>query len=139
VADALNGIRLPLNGSKVLVAGVAYKRNVDDIRESPALDLLSLLKARGAEVSYSDPHVPVLAGQVWENGADLTHVDLGAAAPGAYDCVVIVTDHSRFDYDDLQRAAKVVVDTRNAIPSPGPHVVRLGAPRPIARDTAVTV
>src|SRR5688500_2172150 len=74
VADALNGIRLPLNGSKVLVAGVAYKRNVDDIRESPALDLLTLLRERGAELSYSAPHVPHLAGALWANGVDLTNV-----------------------------------------------------------------
>jgi UDP-N-acetyl-D-glucosamine dehydrogenase len=140
VADALNAIRLPLNGSRVLVAGVAYKRNVDDIRESPALDLLALLKARGAAVAYSDPHVPVLAGRHWDGGVDLEHVELAAVAPGAYDCIVIVTDHQRFDYDALQRGAKVVVDTRNAIKTPGPQVVRLGAPRPVAEAaTALAV
>jgi len=132
VAEALNRERLPLNGSRVLVAGVAYKRDVDDIRESPALDLLALLQARGAVLAYSDPHVPTLSARAWPQGVDLQHVDLESAPPGAYDCIVIVTDHSRFDYDGLQRAAKVVVDTRNAIARPGPNVIRIGAPRPPA-------
>jgi UDP-N-acetyl-D-glucosamine dehydrogenase len=130
VADALNTLRLPLNGSRVLLAGVSYKRNVDDIRESPALDLLALLGTRGATVAYSDPHVPKLSGLQWPGGVDLQHVDLASVAPDAYDCIVVVTDHSAFNYDDVQRAAKVVVDTRNAIASPGPTVIRLGAPRP---------
>jgi UDP-N-acetyl-D-glucosamine dehydrogenase len=129
VADALNSVKRPLNGSKVLIAGVAYKRDVDDIRESPALDLLHLLQERGVELSYSDPHVPKLSGKLWQNGVNLTHVDLTAAADGEYDCIVIATDHSQFDYDRIQRAGKVIVDTRNAIRTPGPHVLRLGGPR----------
>jgi UDP-N-acetyl-D-glucosamine dehydrogenase len=139
VSDALNSVRLPLNGSRVLVAGVSYKRDVDDIRESPSLDLLGLLQARGAVLSYSDPHVPALPGRLWQNGIDLEHVDLADAAEGSYDCIVIVTDHSQFDYDRIQRAGKVVVDTRNAIASPGPNVLRLGAPRTSAQEAAVAV
>ena len=139
IADALKSVRLPLNGSRVLVAGVSYKRDVDDIRESPALDLLGLLRARGAEVAYSDPHVLKLAGRHWQDGIDLEHVDLNDALPGTYDCIVIVTDHSRFDYDRLQQAAKVVVDTRNAIPDPGPNVTRIGAPRPVAAAETLSV
>ena len=134
IADALNRVRLPLNGSRVLVAGVSYKRDVDDIRESPALDLLTLLQARGAVLSYSDPHVPKLSGHAWQHGVDLQHVDLECVPPEAYDCIVIVTDHARFDYDRLQRAAKVVVDTRNAIARPGPNVTRIGAPRSPAAE-----
>ena len=129
IGEALNKVKRPLNGSKVLVAGVAYKRDVDDIRESPALDLLHLLHERGADLAYSDPFVPSLPGSAWPNGVDLTHVDLSAAAPGEFDCIVVVTDHSSFNYEQLQQAAKVVVDTRNAIASPGAHVVRLGAAR----------
>src|SRR5262245_35095928 len=87
ISDALNGVRLPLNGSRVLIAGVAYKRDVDDIRESPALDLLGLLRERGAELAYSDPHVPTLPGRLWSNGVDLAHVDVTNLAPAAYDCV----------------------------------------------------
>ena len=131
IADALNSIRLPLNGSRVVVVGVAYKKNVDDIRESPALDLLGLLKERGVALSYSDPHVPTLSGSTWLNGIDLTHTDAATVPAGFYDCAVIVTDHDRFDYDRIQQVAKVVVDTRNAIASPGPNVVRLGAPRAV--------
>ncbi len=129
IAEALNGIRLALNGSRILVAGISYKRNVDDIRESPALDLLALLQSRGAVLSYTDPHVPQLAGRHWPGGIDLEHVDLARMRPGAFDCAVVITDHSAFDYDQLQRVATVVVDTRNAIANPGPNVVRLGAPR----------
>jgi len=139
IADALNSVRLPLNGSRVLVAGVSYKRDVDDIRESPAMDLLGLLRARGAEVAYSDPHVPTLSGRHWQDGIDLEHVDLNDALPGTYDCIVIVTDHSRFDYDRLQLAAKVVVDTRNAISAPGPNVTRIGSPRPTPAEAALSV
>jgi UDP-N-acetyl-D-glucosamine dehydrogenase len=129
ISDALNSVRKPLNGSRVLVAGVAYKRDVDDIRESPALDLLSLLDQRGAVLSYWDPHVPKLSGQLWHGGHDMQNLDLAAARPESFDCAVVVTDHSTFDYALLQRIATVVVDTRNAIKSPGPNVVRLGAPR----------
>jgi UDP-N-acetyl-D-glucosamine dehydrogenase len=131
VSEALNKVRLPLNGSRVLLAGVSYKRDVDDIRESPALDLLGLLHERGAIVAYSDPHVPTLSGSHWKDGFDLEHVDLAAVRPGAYDCIVVVTDHSGFNHEQLQSAGKVIVDTRNAIKSPQPHVVRLGAPRPV--------
>ena len=134
VMDALNGIRQAMNGSRILVAGVAYKKDVDDIRESPALDLLALLRERGAELAYSDPHVPTLPARLWPNGVDLEHMDPASVAPGTFDCVVIVTDHSRFNHDDLQLAGKTVVDTRNAIASPQPHVVRLGAPRRLAKE-----
>jgi UDP-N-acetyl-D-glucosamine dehydrogenase len=127
-SDALNSVRLPLNGSRVLVAGVSYKKDVDDIRESPALDVLSLLRERGARLDYTDPHVPALPGGLWK-GVDLEHVDLRSTGAGDYDCVIIVTDHSAFDYDALQRVGKVIVDTRNAIPSPASHVMRLGGAR----------
>jgi UDP-N-acetyl-D-glucosamine dehydrogenase len=89
--------------------GVAYKRNIEDVRESPALDLLLLLEQRGAHVSYSDPHVPSLR---------LDGRTLQAEAPAiaaAADCVVIVTDHAAFDYASLVRQAKLIVDTRNAL------------------------
>jgi UDP-N-acetyl-D-glucosamine dehydrogenase len=116
----------------VLLAGVSYKRNVDDMRESPALDVMAHLKARGAEIAYVDPHVPVLRGSMWHGGSDLETIDLASTPTGAFDCVVIVTDHAAFDTTELQRVGTVVVDTRNAIANPGPNVVRLGAPRPAA-------
>ena len=129
MSEALNSVRKPLNGSKVLVAGIAYKKDVDDIRESPALDLLHLLRERGAELSYTDPFVPTLPAKEWPNGVDLVNTNVTKVANEEFDCVVVVTDHSQFDYTELQRVAKTVVDTRNAIKTRSPKVVRLGAAR----------
>ena len=109
VADALNDQRKSVKGSRVLVLGVTYKKDIDDVRESPALDILNLLEARGAEVSYSDPHVSELA----LNGRTLRSVDALEGARTS-DAVVIVTDHSRVPYREIVAAALVVVDTRNA-------------------------
>jgi len=109
VQNALNDVAKPVRGSRVHVMGVAYKRNIDDVRESPALDLLLLLKQRGALVSYSDPFVPSLR---------LDSLDLMAQPQeeaAAADCVVIVTDHASFDYAGLLQRASLVVDTRNAL------------------------
>jgi UDP-N-acetyl-D-glucosamine dehydrogenase len=109
VQNALNDVSKPVKGSHIHVLGVAYKRNIDDVRESPALDLLLLLRNRGAIVSYSDPHVPALR----LDGIELEAQPEDAAA--AADCVVIVTDHSAFDYAGLVKRAKLIVDTRNAL------------------------
>jgi UDP-N-acetyl-D-glucosamine dehydrogenase len=109
VQNALNDAAKPLKGSRVHVMGVAYKRNIDDVRESPALDLLLLLEQRGALVSYSDPHVPSLR----LDGRTLEAEPQSIAATA--DCVVIVTDHAAFDYASLVRQAKLIVDTRNAL------------------------
>ncbi len=109
VADALNSRRLSVRGSRVLVLGVAYKRDVDDVRESPALDVLRLLESRGAEISYHDPHVASLE---W-NGGRLASVALEPALAQA-DVVVIVTDHRALDYAQVVERARLVVDTRNA-------------------------
>jgi UDP-N-acetyl-D-glucosamine dehydrogenase len=108
VSQALNHARQrSLSGSQVLVLGVAYKSDISDVRESPAVKLIGLLESAGAEVSYHDPHVPELA----ENGIVKSSV---ALEPGNYDCVVIVTDHSSVDYDRVVDEAKLVVDLRNA-------------------------
>ena len=108
-ATALNDVRKSLKGSRVLVLGVAYKRDVDDVRESPALDIMRLLEADGALVSYHDPHVPSLE---W-NGSRIQAVELQRGLEVA-DVVVIVTDHSAYDYADVVARARMVVDTRNA-------------------------
>jgi UDP-N-acetyl-D-glucosamine dehydrogenase len=110
VQNALNESAKALKGSRVHVMGVAYKRNIDDVRESPALDLLLLLQQRGAIVSYSDPYVPVLK----LDGIDL-RAESEAEGARAADCVVIVTDHTVFDYQSLVKQAKLIVDTRNAL------------------------
>jgi UDP-N-acetyl-D-glucosamine dehydrogenase len=110
IQSALNNHSKPVKGSRVHVAGVAYKRNIDDMRESPALDVILLLKKRGATISYSDPFVPT----VKLDGISLRSEPLLESATQA-DCVVIVTDHSDFDYQGLLASAKLIVDTRNAM------------------------
>jgi UDP-N-acetyl-D-glucosamine dehydrogenase len=112
VADALNDTRKSVNGSRVLVLGVAYKRNIDDVRESPALDIVRLLQGRRAVVSYHDPHVPALrpAG----DGAEMRSVALTPEIVRAQDCVVVVTDHRDVDYAMVAHEASLIVDTRNA-------------------------
>jgi UDP-N-acetyl-D-glucosamine dehydrogenase len=110
VQNALNDQAKALKGSHVHVAGVAYKRNIDDVRESPALDVILLLEKRGAKVTFSDPFVPVLK----LDGRQVAAMDLLSAAKEA-DCVVIITDHSAFDYPALLEAASLIVDTRNAM------------------------
>jgi UDP-N-acetyl-D-glucosamine dehydrogenase len=110
-AEALNTVRKAVNGARVHVVGVAYKRDVDDMRESPALDVIELLKRRGATVTYTDPFVPVLR----HGPVDLTSVSLDQALAAGADCAVIVTDHSTFDYPAIARCFPLVVDTRNAL------------------------
>jgi UDP-N-acetyl-D-glucosamine dehydrogenase len=130
IAEALNSRRKPINGSSILIAGVAYKRDIDDTRESPALDVMGLLHARGARLAYSDPHVPLLSGPQWPGNIDLQSVALTPEVVSRQDCVAILTDHRAFDYTMLAAAATLIVDTRNAIRTPLPHLFRLGGPRP---------
>jgi UDP-N-acetyl-D-glucosamine dehydrogenase len=111
IQNALNDKVKPVRGSHVHVMGVAYKRNIDDVRESPALDIIHLLRQRGAEVTYSDPFVPKVR---FDHGGDLMAQDNSAMTASA-DCVVIVTDHHSFDYEQVVRDANLIVDTRNAL------------------------
>ena len=110
VARALNDVRKPVAGSHVLVLGVAYKKNIDDVRESPALDVIRLLEARGAEVSFHDPYVE----QIREEGTEHVGTPLTAEGLASVDAVVIVTDHDNVDYELVVANAPLVVDTRNA-------------------------
>jgi UDP-N-acetyl-D-glucosamine dehydrogenase len=113
VSQALNHARQrSLSGSKILVLGVAYKPGIADTRESPAVKLIALLENAGAEVSYHDPHVPSFA----ENGLTMRSSPL---EPGAYDCVVVVTDHKEIDYEALIEESQLVVDLRNATGASG--------------------
>jgi UDP-N-acetyl-D-glucosamine dehydrogenase len=130
VSEALNTRRKPVNGSSILVAGAAYKRDIDDMRESPALDVMGLLHEKGAHISYADPYVPEVHAREWSGRYDIKAVDLTRGSIAQYDCIVIVTDHKAFDYDAIVAEADLVVDTRNAIKKPHPNVFRLGAPRP---------
>jgi UDP-N-acetyl-D-glucosamine dehydrogenase len=121
IQNALNEHEKPLKGSHVHVMGVAYKRDIDDVRESPALDIILLLERRGARVTYTDPFVP----RIRLDGHELVAEPADHAAARA-DCVVIVTDHASFDYAALVSDARLIVDTRNALKNhPSPKVVRL--------------
>ena len=109
VQNALNDLAKPVKGSKIHIMGVAYKRDIDDLRESPALDVMLLLQRRGAIISYSDPHVPALRLE------GLPVESVPEASAGLADCVVIITDHSAFDYAGLLERSRLIVDTRNAL------------------------
>jgi UDP-N-acetyl-D-glucosamine dehydrogenase len=109
IQGALNDQTKPVKGSHVHVLGVAYKRNIDDVRESPALDVILLLQRLGARVTYSDPYVP----SIRLDGGSLEASPVDAGVEQA-DCVVIITDHSDFDYEAIHEGAKLIVDTRNA-------------------------
>ena len=122
VSEALNSMGKPLRGSRVHLYGMAYKADVGDYRESPAIDIVRLLEERGAVVSYTDPHVPV----VDDHGVSLTGLGEAEALAAGIDCAVIVTNHRAFDYDALVRTAPLIVDTRNALKGrTGAHIFRL--------------
>ena len=121
IQNALNDYAKPLKGSHVHILGVAYKRNIDDVRESPALDIILLLERRGARITYSDPYVP----NVRLDGRELASEDPLDACSRA-DCVVLVTDHDAFDYPAIVDRSRLIVDTRNALKNHrSPKIVRL--------------
>lgn len=123
VADALNDRKKAIKGSKVLVLGVTYKKNVDDMRESPSVKLMEILRDKGADVAYSDPHVPVFP-KLREHHFDLSSVALTRESLESYDLVLLATDHSAFDYLFIQKHAKVIIDTRGVYQEPLPNVVK---------------
>ena len=121
IQNALNDRWKPLKGSHVHIIGVAYKRNIDDVRESPALDIMHLLANRGAIVTFTDPHVPCIRLE----GEEL-HSDPAEDMVSKADCVVIVTDHAAFDYGVIVEQSQLIVDTRNALKKfKTPNIVRL--------------
>jgi UDP-N-acetyl-D-glucosamine dehydrogenase len=113
VMEALNNRKRSLNGSKILVLGLAYKKDVDDLRESPSIELIEMLKTRGAKVDYNDPHIPRTPKQR-EHNLGMVSKKLTEATLRSYDCVLIATDHSAYDYNWIVRHSKLVIDTRNA-------------------------
>ncbi|HWY24978.1 MAG TPA: nucleotide sugar dehydrogenase [Nevskia sp.] len=121
--DALNQNGKAMRGSRILILGIAYKKNVDDLRESPALELLERFQQLGAEVQYSDPHIPVIP-PLRRGHIGLGSVALTAASLAACDAVVIAADHDAFDYAAVARHAPLVIDTRGVYRSPLPNVVR---------------
>jgi UDP-N-acetyl-D-glucosamine dehydrogenase len=120
--DGLNGQGKALNGSRVLVLGIAYKKNVDDMRESPAVEIMELVQAKGAEIAYSDPHVPVFP-KMREHYFDLASVPLNPASIKGFDAVVLATDHDNFDYAMIGDSAILLVDCRGRYRTPASHIV----------------
>ena len=123
VADALNERGKAVKGARILVLGLAYKKNVDDRRESPSMVLMELLQAKGAEISYSDPHVPRFL-PMRKHDFALESVPLTPETLAAVDCVLLATDHDRFDYALIKAHAPLIVDTRGRYREPAEHIVR---------------
>ena len=120
--DALNEVAKPLNGSKVLVLGIAYKKNVDDMRESPSVELMELLKSKGADVAYSDPFFRSFP-RMRKHRFQLLSVDLTAESIASFDVVLLATDHDAFDYELVSTYSQLLIDTRGRF-APGAHIVR---------------
>jgi UDP-N-acetyl-D-glucosamine dehydrogenase len=114
VGTALNERQKSIKGSKILLLGVAYKKDVDDLRESPSLKLLELLTERGALIDYNDPYFPKLHKMRHYDFSHKHSVALSPETIGGYDCVLIATDHSSYDYEAIVHNAMLVVDSRNA-------------------------
>jgi UDP-N-acetyl-D-glucosamine dehydrogenase len=128
VQDALNEQQKSIKGSQILVLGAAYKPDIDDLRESPALDVIGLLQQKGAAVEYHDPYVPVIRADGHTMQTEMESVPNLMAAVKAADCVVIITNHKVYDYPGILETAKCIVDTRNALGKAGrsdPKVMRL--------------
>jgi UDP-N-acetyl-D-glucosamine dehydrogenase len=123
VTNALNDRGQSIKGSKILVLGIAYKKNVDDMRESPSVKLMEILRGKGAQVAYSDPHVPVFP-KMREHHFDLDSTHITPDAIASFDLVLLATNHSAFDYDLIQKHAQVIVDTRGVYVERRPNVVK---------------
>ncbi len=121
--DALNDRGKSINGSKILVLGIAYKKDVDDPRESPSCILLELLRKRGAKFAYSDPYFPAFP-KMREHKFDLKSVALTPKSIASYDCILLATNHTSFDYKMIKKHAKLIVDTRGVYLSPAKNVVK---------------
>lgn len=124
ISDTLNTHGKAVKDSHILILGIAYKKNVDDMRESPSMTVMELMKAKGAQVAYSDPHVPVFPHMRGHHFFELSSVPLTAANLAKYDCVVLTTAHDAFDYELIKQHAKLIVDTRGVYRDGGDNVVR---------------
>jgi UDP-N-acetyl-D-glucosamine dehydrogenase len=123
VIDALNERGKALRGSRVLVLGLAYKKNVDDVRESPSIELLELLQEKGAQIAYSDPHVPVFP-RMREHYFDLQSVVLTPDALAQYSCAILATNHDRFDYSLIKQHSQLLIDTRGVYLEAAQNIIR---------------
>jgi UDP-N-acetyl-D-glucosamine dehydrogenase len=123
IADGLNREGKAINGSRILILGIAYKKNVDDMRESPAAVILDMLIYKGAKIAYSDPHVPEFP-PMRKHAFDLKSQDLTPENIQSYDCVVLTTDHDKFDYDLIKENARLIVDTRGKYRGSWRHIIK---------------
>lgn len=123
IAAALNDRAKPVKDSAILVLGIAYRKNVDDVRESPAAAIMELLRDRGAVLAYSDPHVPAFP-KMREHRFELDGLPLTAEALARQDCVVLVTDHDTFDYELIAAHAPLLVGTRGRYPAGSANIVK---------------
>lgn len=123
LVDGLNEQGKSLKGSRVLVLGIAYKKNVDDMRESPSVEIMELIEAKGAEIAYSDPHVPVFP-PMREHHFELSSIELSPASLASFDAVVLATNHDAFDYGFILQHAHLLVDTRGIYREPNAKVVK---------------
>lgn len=121
--DGLNDAGKSVKGSKILVLGISYKKNVDDMRESPSVEVMELIQAKGATVAYSDPHVPVFP-KMRAHNFDLSSTPISAEILAGFDAVVLTTNHDGFDYDLIKQHAKLIVDTRGVYREPAAHIIR---------------
>ncbi|WP_339083536.1 UDP-N-acetyl-D-glucosamine 6-dehydrogenase [Pseudomonas sp. TMP9] len=121
--DGLNDNGKAVKGSKVLVLGIAYKKNVDDMRESPSVEIMELIEAKGGIVAYSDPHVPVFP-KMREHHFELSSEDLTADTLASFDAVILATDHDKFDYELIKQHATLIVDSRGKYRAPAPHIIK---------------
>ncbi|EGV35051.1 WblA protein [Neisseria weaveri LMG 5135] len=124
VGLALNEHNRSIKDSKILVLGIAYKKNVDDMRESPSVEIMDRLHSLGAKVSYSDPHVPVFPYIPGHHYFDLSSEEISAENVAKFDCVVLTTDHDKFDYDLIKQHAKLIIDTRGRFSGKDAKVVK---------------
>jgi len=123
LVKALNDRKLALNGARVLVLGIAYKKNVDDMRESPSVEIMELVRAAGGVISYSDPHVPVFP-KMREHSFDLSSAPLTPENVQSFDAVVLATDHARFDYAMIRKHARLIIDSRGVYRDSADHIVK---------------
>ncbi len=123
LVDGLNARGKALKGSRILILGIAYKKNVDDMRESPSVKIMELIRDKGADIAYSDPHVPVFP-KMREHHFDMASIPLSASTVNEYDAVVFCTDHSQFDYDMIRNHAQLIIDSRGIYRAPAKHIIK---------------
>jgi len=122
VVDGLNRYKKAVNGSRILVLGVAYKKNVGDTRESPSLEIMEALREKGAFLDYSDPHVPIFP-KTRKHSFDLSSIELSSGNMESYDAIIIATNHDDFDYEKIRMSGKLIIDTRGVYSGVDEHII----------------